>query len=159
MIRRRARKRLGLSLLEVLTALAIFLLSVVVLSQMVDSAAQMGLRSKRLTKAAVLCEAKMDEVVAGVQPLQAAGPQPLEGAEAGWACTVVVEPQSWSAVTSGGQQSGPGLNMVHVTVVWTGKPMGGPVEYTLSRLVLDPHLRVPAQTPSSSNSTSSTSSP
>jgi prepilin-type N-terminal cleavage/methylation domain-containing protein len=158
MIRRQARRRSGLSLLEVLIALAIFLLSVVVISQMVSSAAQRGLRSKRMTQAAILCQAKMDEIVAGTQPLQSAGSRPLEGAEAGWAYTVVVEPQSWSAVSSGGQVGASGLNTVHVTVVWTGTQMGGPVEFQLSRLVMDPQLRVPAQTPTSSSSTPSGSS-
>jgi prepilin-type N-terminal cleavage/methylation domain-containing protein len=159
MILRQVRRRSGLSLLEVLIALAIFLLSVVVLSQMVDSAAQRGLRSKRMSQAAVLCEAKMGEIVAGVQPLQSAGAQPLEGADANWSFMVVVEPQSWSSVASGGQVGSSGLNMVHITVVWAGPQIGGPVEYTLSRLVMDPHLRVPAQTPTSANSTSSGSSP
>jgi Tfp pilus assembly protein PilV len=161
MVQRQARRRFGLSLLEVLVALAIFLLSVVVISQMVSSAAQRGIRSKRMTQAAILCQAKMDEIVAGTQPLQANGPQPLEGAGPGWAYTVVVESQSWSTVSSssGGQAAGvAGLNTVHVTVVWSGEPVGGPVEFRLSRLVLNPQLRVPAQTPTSTNSTSSGSS-
>jgi prepilin-type N-terminal cleavage/methylation domain-containing protein len=155
MIHRAARRRSGLSLLEVLIALAIFLLAVVVISQMVSSAAQRGVHSKRMTQAAILCQMKMDEIVAGTQPLQSTGSQPLQGAEAAWAYSVVVEPQSWSTVASGGQVGSSGLNLVHVKVVWAGAQMGGPVEFQLSRLVMDPQLRVPAQTPTSSTSTPS----
>src|SRR5262249_38123538 len=54
MIVRRSVRR-GISVLEVLTALAIFMLSIVVISQMVDSAARTAMRSKRLTQAGIYC--------------------------------------------------------------------------------------------------------
>jgi hypothetical protein len=135
------------------------MLSLVVISQMVDSGAQMGLRAQLVTRAALQCEAKMEEIVAGAQPLQStSGLTPLEGLGQYWMYQVVVEPESWSSAQASGQ-SVTGLNTVHVTVVWDGPGAGGRVEYTLSRLVMDPRLRVPEPRPvtQSSNSSGSTS--
>jgi prepilin-type N-terminal cleavage/methylation domain-containing protein len=149
MMHRRTQARRGLTLLEVLVALAIFLFSFVVVCQMIQSGARGGLRSKRSTQAALLCEAKMEAIVAGAQPLQAVSQQPLDGAAAGWVYSVAVEPQAWSnaANNQGGTPGGAGLSLVHVTVAWAGARTTEPVEYTLSRFVLDPNLRVPAPSP------------
>src|SRR5947209_12489522 len=103
MTHRRTRTRPGLTLLEVLLALAIFLFSFVAICQMIQGGAQRGLRSKQLTQAALLCEARMDEIVAGLQPLQSVNQQPLAGASAGWVCSVAVEAQSGSTAAAGTQ--------------------------------------------------------
>jgi hypothetical protein len=134
-------RRPGLSLLEVLTALAIFLLSVVVISQMVDTAAQTAVRSQRLSRAALWGESVMAEMVAGTQPLQSGGPIPLP--DPGWSYFVIVEPEPWSDVPIESQAVS-GLNTVHIRVVWSSGRPGEEVEYSLSQLVLDPRLRVPA---------------
>jgi Tfp pilus assembly protein PilV len=155
MIHRRNPQRLGLSLLEVLVALGIFLISMVVINQMIQTASRTALRTQRLTKAALLCEAKMEEIVAGVLPLQSSGKQAVDGSEPEWLFEVNVEPEGWSAVTVD-SQSLSGLSTVHVTVLWGGARTMKPVEYTLTRLVLDPRLRVPLADPvTSTTSTSS----
>lgn len=141
------RRRRGLSLLEVLTALAIFLLSVVAISQMVDGASQIALRAQRTTRAGLYAESKMSEVVAGIVPLQNVFEQPLEEGGPGWYCTIQVEPESWTQVDVDGQQVA-GLNLVSVTVGFRGGGrLTSDVEQTLTRVVLDPQLRVPAADP------------
>ncbi len=139
----RKNRRSGLSLLEVLTALAIFMLSVVVISQMVDSASRTAFRSQKLTKAALLAESKMAELSWGIEPLQSAGATSYDIGEPGWSYAIEVEPENWSNVQVDGQAVA-GLNLVHVTVTWTRPGGGDEIDYTLSRMMLDPRLRAPA---------------
>jgi hypothetical protein len=147
-----------MSLLEVLTALAIFMFSVVVISQIVDSASRTALQSQRLTQAALLCESKMAELVAGVLPLQSTGYVPLEEAGEQWSYAVETEPQDWTNVSIDGQSS-PALYVVHVTVLWKAGGSSEEIEYTLSRVILDPRVRVPAAEPTTiSTGTSATGS-
>lgn len=146
MIRRSVRR--GISLLEVLTALAIFMFSIVVISQMVDSAARTALRSKRITQAGIYCEAKMAELVIGTQPLQSTDLTALENADAGWQYSITCEPQSWTAVQSNGTNI-TGLNLVHVTVRFENE-----VEHSLARVILDPQLRIPIADPTTNSSSS-----
>lgn len=150
---RRKHGRGGMSLLEVLTALAIFMLSVVVISQMVDSAAQTALRAQRLTRAGIYAESKMAEIVAGIEPLQNVFEAPLLEAGPGWYYTVQVEPEGWTQVEVDGQQVA-GLNLVAVTVGFSGQRAATDVEQTLTRVVLDPRLRVPAPPPTVGSSSS-----
>ncbi len=146
MMRRRNTKRAGISLLEVLTALAIFMLSIVVISQMVNSGARTADRSRRLTQAGVLCEARMSAILAGV-PTD-------DGDDPGWQYDVSYEPQDWTQVqvnnSSGTGQAASGnvtgLTVVHVTVRY-----GNEVEYTLTRTMLDPSLRTSQADPASTS--------
>jgi hypothetical protein len=112
---------------------------------MIQSGARRGLSAKRLTQAALLCEAKLDEIVAGVQPLQPVSQQPLEGAN-GWVYSVAIESQAAGTMAGNTMGSG-GLSLVHVTVAWVGTRATEQVEYSLSRLVIDPRMRVPAPSP------------
>ena len=152
MTRRHHNPRAGLSLLEVLVALAIFMLSVVVISQMVDSAARTAQRSQRLTKAALRAESKMSELLAGIEPVAPIGLTPLDDPEPGWFYEILVEPEQWSTVPVEGQAV-VGLYTVHVRIVWQSSQTGEEVEYLLTRIMLDPALRVPAPTPPSPSST------
>lgn len=146
-----------MSLLEVLASLAIFIFSAYALTQMVDAASSAATRARRLAKAQLLAETKMDEVVAGILPLSAGGGAITEEID-GWNYTVTVTPEQWSAVQDPSTGSSvTGLNSVIVTVNYT-MTGAAPVEYSISRIVLDPSLRVPAQQPSSSSSSSTTGS-
>jgi Tfp pilus assembly protein PilV len=142
-----------MSLLEVLTALAIFMLSVVVISQMVDAAAQTAQRAQRLSRAGLYAESKMAELIAGIEPLQNTSGQMLEEGGPGWTYSVQVEPESWTQVDLEGTQVA-GLNLVSVTVAFNNGRAMQAVEQTLTRVVLDPRLRVPATAPTISTSTS-----
>jgi len=146
MLLRRRRKRSGLSLLEVLTALAIFFLSVVAISQMVDTASQTAVRAQRMTRASIICDTIMAELANGIMPLESVGEAPAEGEDPGWYYTVIVEPEDWTSV-SVDSQSVTGLSTVHVTVGFRGMRPAADVEYALSRIILDPRLRKNATEP------------
>jgi type II secretory pathway pseudopilin PulG len=146
-----------MSLLEVLAALAIFVFSAYALTQMVENASNAATRARRLAKAQLLAETKMDEVVAGALALSN-GNGPIQEEVEGWQYSVTVTPETWSSVLdSSTQQSIIGLNNVSVTVNYamTGAE---PIEYSISRIILDPRLRIPAQQQQSSTSSSTTGS-
>ena len=139
-----------MSLLEVLASLAIFIFSAYALTQMVENASSAATRARRLAKAQLLAETKMDEVVAGILPLSSGG-GPISEEIEGWQYNVTVNPEQWSVVqdaTTGASITG--LNSVIVTVNYS---MTGaePIEYSISRIILDPQLRQPAQQPSTSS--------
>jgi general secretion pathway protein I len=154
--RQHAASRKGLSLLEVLAALAIFFFTAVALTQMVDSASRAAMRARRLTKAQLLAETKMDEITSGALELSNASGTIEEELE-GWTYTIAVTPESWSSVTDTSGASVTGLNTVVVTVNWSGSG-GLPVEFSLARMVLDPSLRLPQPPPQTTPSTSTTGS-
>ncbi|HMO36947.1 MAG TPA: hypothetical protein PKA06_12975, partial [Gemmatales bacterium] len=113
---RSRQPRRGMSFLEVLTALAIFIFTAYAITQMVDNASRSATRARRLAKAQLLAETKMDELVAGALPL-AAGGGPIEEELDGWEYMVNVNPESWSAVQDVSTGSSiTGLNSVIVTV-------------------------------------------
>jgi prepilin-type N-terminal cleavage/methylation domain-containing protein len=145
---KRVGVRRGLSLMEVLAALAIFVFAASALTQMTEIASNSAMRARRLTKAQLLAETKMDEVVAGVLPLSSQNGAITEELE-GWSFDIAVIPEDWSAVQDGSSGSTVnGLNSVIVTV--TFQLPGGTtalVEYSLARLILDPSLRQPVPLP------------
>ena len=61
----------GFTLLEVLVSLAILGVALTATSQLVSRGVQTGLRQDAETTAALLCRSKMDEVLAGIEPLHA----------------------------------------------------------------------------------------
>lgn len=141
-----------MSLLEVLASLAIFIFSAYALTQMVDTASNAATKARRLAKAQLLAETKMDEVIAGVLPLSNSSNAITEEVE-GWNYSVTVNPESWSAVQDAStNESITGVNTVIVTVNYS---MTGaePIEYSISRIVLDPRLRMPAPPATSSSTT------
>ncbi len=153
---RKATARSGMSLLEVLASLAIFIFSAYALTQMVDNASDAATRARRLAKAQLLAETKMDEIVAGILPVSS-NSGPIEEEIEGWMYQVSVTPESWSSVQDPNTGSNiTGLNSVIVTVSFslTG---AAPIEYSLSRIVLDPQLRQPAPIPVPPASSSSSS--
>ena len=137
---RACRRRAGLSLLEVLVALAIFFMSIVVISQMVDQASRTAQKAARLTKASLHAESVMAEVTAGIRPMAPSGQEPLPDSEDGWVVMVDAQPESWTQVPSG-IGTGSGLHLVHVTVAWMNSAGAPETEFTLSRVLLDPALR------------------
>lgn len=136
-------RRSGMSLLEVLAALAIFVFSAYALTQMVENASNAATKARRLAKAQLLAETKMDEVIAGAIPLTGGGGN-IDEEIAGWSYSLTVTPEQWSSVQDAStNQSITGINTVIVTVNYS---MTGadPIEYSISRLILDPRLRQPA---------------
>jgi Tfp pilus assembly protein PilV len=68
--RQRCGGRRGLSLMEVLAALTIFLLSFVALARLVTLGSDQAFDAQQHVRGADLCQSKMAEVAAGVVPLE-----------------------------------------------------------------------------------------
>jgi prepilin-type N-terminal cleavage/methylation domain-containing protein len=122
------RRRPGLSLLEVLVALAIFLFSLVALGQLVTLGSDRAMDVQWLSEASLLAQGKMGEVIAGAQSLTAVPESSFdEDPDYSWSLTAEAD-------------NTPGLYRVTVTV---SRPRrnGSRFETTLSQLVLDPTMR------------------
>ncbi len=135
---RRATRR-GLSLLEVVLAMAILLVSMVALGQLVGLGLDAANRSRDLTYAQMLCESKMAELVSGLVPLEPAMDMPVgqyldqsfSAADFNeWLCTVQIEPDPMQ----------PELLVIGVTVYRNPMDDTTPVEFTLVRLIRDPSM-------------------
>ncbi len=142
--------RPALTLLEVLIALAIFLLSLGALVELLSFAGRQAVDAKRSGESARLARSKLAEVLAGIVPLQGQGETPFDE-----------DPDySWSVTADSGSLSG--LWVVTVTVKHKGDEGPG---FTLQQLVLDPTVRGSTQdtvtitgtAPTSSNSGGSSS--
>src|SRR5262245_12179148 len=66
-------RRAGLSLIEVLASLAIFLMSLTALVHLINTSTEMAAQSRNRTHAALLCRGKVAEMCAGVLPLSGTG--------------------------------------------------------------------------------------
>src|SRR5262245_59413652 len=117
--------RRGLSLLEVLVALAIFLMSLVALTHLVGSSSRMAAEASSRSRAAHLCRSKLNEFAAGAVPMEGASDSAFED-----------EPDyRWSAEVGEGSAQG----LFHVTVTVRYRPDDPyPIEVSLSRMMLDP---------------------
>ncbi|MGH3579156.1 MAG: type IV pilus modification PilV family protein [Mycobacterium sp.] len=144
MIRRgMAVRRPGLTLLEVLIALAIFLLSLGALLQLVSFAGQQALDAQHRGESARLAQSVLAEVVAGSVPLSGQGDTPFDE-----------DPDyTWSMTSDAASVSG--LNTVTITVTFRGDT---DTAFSLSQMVLDPSLRGSTQDTVTISGTSSTSS-
>lgn len=70
--------RRGVSILEVLIALSIFVAAVAILVRLSDVAQRFGNRANELTKAQILCENKINELAAGTVKIEPASMQPFD---------------------------------------------------------------------------------
>jgi general secretion pathway protein I len=144
----RPAARPGLSLMEVLVALAIFLFAMIALGQLIGYGSDRAADVRDLNRAPLLAQSKMAEVAGGAVALSSAPETPFEGDDADW---------SWSldASSDGGIQ-----NLWRVTVtVSRNRPGNDRFEYKLSQMVLDPSARgsqASGTTSSDTNGTGST---
>jgi Tfp pilus assembly protein PilV len=140
-------RRAGLSLLEVLVALALFLMALVGLEYLVTLGGQLALGTRQRSEAAQLCQSKMDEVAAGAVPLSSQSDVPFDEAP----------DYHWSLDAEQGSVSG----LWNVTVRVSRQQVGSlPVECSISRMLLDPSLVGSTQDtpPSSTSGTTSSNS-
>jgi Tfp pilus assembly protein PilV len=123
-----AQTRSGLSLLEVLLSLAIFLLSLVALGQLVSFGSDRARDVQYLSIASVKAQSKMNEVIAGAVSLTGVGE------------TAFDDDQDWSWSMTADTDNPPSLFRVTVTVS-RQRPDGSKFEFKLNQLVLDPTQR------------------
>ncbi len=123
------RARHGLSLLEVLVALAVFLFALIAIGRLVTLGGDRALDVQRQSQAIHLCQSKLAEVMAGVVPLASQGDVPFDE-DPSWTWSLDCEPNT---TISG---------LWNVTVSVTQKRSGNSkVECSLHQMVLDPSLR------------------
>ena len=122
-------RRRGLSLMEVLMSLAIFLMSLVALSQLIDMGSERARDMQWLSYASTIAQSNMDKLVAGLLPLAGQAEQASE------------EDADWQvAVDAGAEGNIPALFLVTVTVSRT-RTDGSRFETKLTQFVLDPAQR------------------
>ena len=146
MTRRTARARRGLSLLEVLVALAIFLMSITAIGHLVNIAGAQALDAAQRNEAARLCQSQLNRVLAGDVPLSSNGDTPFEE-NANYTWSVNAEQNS----------SVNGLWNVTVKVT-RERSDGSKIEVAVNQMVLDPSVTGNTQdavTVVTSNSTNS----
>lgn len=96
---RARRARAGFSLMEVLMATSMLLASVIVLGELAGIGRRNASAARELATAEILCENKLNEILAGAAPMSAVDGEPLED-QPGWIYTVTIEPVSQSANAS-----------------------------------------------------------
>jgi hypothetical protein len=123
-------RRSGVSLLEVLAALTIFLFSFAALGHLVQTSADRALAVQMESQAARLAQSKLHEVVWGIEPLSSSsGTFDDDPNETGWQWTLDCE-------------QGNITNLWNVTVtVHRDLNDGTHIEFTLNQMVLDPSMR------------------
>lgn len=119
-------RRSGFSLIEVLLALAILLMSIVAIAQLVGIGSDRGLETRLTNRGSRLAESKLGEIEIGAVPLDAASSGGnFENDDSAWKWTCEVNP------------AGP-PNLFQVTVTVSRDLRGTPFEIALGRLIVDP---------------------
>lgn len=130
-----AHPRAGVSLLEVVISVAIFLASLTAILSLLDLGNQSRLSVQLDSKAAILCESAMGEYLSGIRDLIATTDEALDTGDPDdvWLMTTTIEPAD-------------GESLLKVTVLVTHQVNGNQVNssFLLSRLVRDPQLFIDA---------------
>jgi general secretion pathway protein I len=143
--KRKRSVRPALTLLEVVIALAIFLLAMTVFSQMLLRNGEITRDIQRQNLATRLCQSKLAEVVAGVVPLTSQSDEAFDE-----------EPDyTWSLEADAGSVTG--LWNVTVTVTRTDSGSGNPIQCSLTEMLLDPSIIGSTQDSPAPSGTSATS--
>ena len=124
--------RSGLTLLEIVLSLAIFSGSMVALSQLAWNGSRAAVQARLKTQATIRCEAKLNEVLAGIEPMQSiSGGQFVDSSA--WTWSMVVTPSSH-----------PELVQLDVSVSHQGRSRLANVNVTLRRWAREQALFVKA---------------
>ena len=128
MIARRSTRRSGMSLIEVLVSLAIFLLSLAAIGSLVDSGSNRALSARYQNTGTRLAASKMAEVEAGVIAVSTGGSGDFSAdGDDGWTWTV----DSIASDVS---------NVYSVTVTVSKQFQGRPFEVVVTQSIFDPAL-------------------
>ena len=138
------KNRSGLTLLEVLISLSIFLGALTALSQLIGIGSRAAVQSQLRTQAVIKCQSKLAEVLAGVQPMEPVNQSAFETGDENWKWSLNVEPGDYD-------------NLLKLTVLvqYAGESETVSTSYQLSRQVRDPAMLLDAaNTVESSDDTS-----
>ncbi len=127
---RRSAASAGLSLLEVILAIAILGGSIAVIGELVRLGARQAEEARELTIAQLLCESKLEEIAAGVIAPEAVGDVPFD-----------LDPR-WSYSIEIGSLDNPDLLQVTVMAQQVDGSREIPLYYSLTRWILDPNLEL-----------------
>jgi general secretion pathway protein I len=131
-----ASDRHGLTLLEVLISVTIFFASLTAILQILSMGRQSEMMTRLQTEAILRCEAKMEEVISGVQELTSVSDETMSdpaGEEGGGSGTWQWSLQSDSTETTG-------LLQVTVTVNYVIPDTDPIASFSLMRYLRDPQL-------------------
>jgi general secretion pathway protein I len=131
--RSHVRGRRGLTLLEVLLSLLIFVGAMAAIGQLVSNGVRAALHSRMQTQAILRCESKVAEVVGGVVPFQTAVGVPFPD-DPNWTWSLQVQPGPH-----------PSLLRMDVKVDHAAQNGLGRTTFTLSRLLRDPQIYLDAE--------------
>ena len=120
-------RRPGLTLFEVVVALAIFLMALVPIGQLVNMGGERALDVAQQAQASLLCQAKLDSVKVGAEGLNGGG-------------TVDIGNLTWNYTIESNPADVANLYVVKVTAK-VDRPDGKTVEASLVQMVLDPSQR------------------
>ena len=121
------RERPGLTLLEVVIALAIFLMALVPVMRLVSIGGERALDVSHRAQASMLCQAKLDSVKVGAEPLNGGG-------------SIDIGNLTWNYTIDSSPSDVDNLYLVKVSAK-VDRQDGKTIEATLTQLVLDPALR------------------
>jgi general secretion pathway protein I len=119
--------RRGLSLLEVIVALAILVLAIVAINRLVDIGTDRGTDARAYTRGTRLAQGKMAEVEAGLVSVSSESEGQFENDDAAWSYKVIPE------------AAGP-PNLYTVTVRVTRDIQGRSIEVVLTQMIFDPTM-------------------
>lgn len=125
--------RHGLSLLEVILAIAILGGSLAVLGELLRLGSMAAARSRDLSTAELLCETKLAEVASGIEPMDGASSTPIDDSGE-WLYSVTV-----------GETDQEGLLSILVTIQQNPETAARPVMFSLTRWVIDPTVQQAAE--------------
>ncbi len=126
--------RNGLSLYEVVLSIAIFLIAMVGISQLISIGSDSAVSAKLQTEAAMHCETKLNEVIAGAIDMETVSAQPLSEDDPTWL---------WS-LTANTDEPVEGMVDLTVTVTHYNNQDKANASFTLRRLVRDPQVFIDA---------------
>ncbi len=137
----RRRRRDGLTLMEVILALAIFGLAMVAIGQLLRIGVFSATRARDITTAQILAESKMNEIATGMLPASPASNVPFE-----------FEPE-WQYSIEMQQGDLLGLLAVRVTVQRSVEFPDPASTYVLNRWIVDPGVDLSPEEPVDPNAT------
>jgi type II secretion system protein I len=142
-------KRAAFSLLEVILALAILAGALAVLGEAARMAMRNAAAARDLSRAQLLGESVMAQVVLGAVPLESAPATPIEPLseldEGGWLYSLDVQSTERE-----------GLLRVCVTVMPDQAPESRPIRFSSTRLIVDPTWTPSTATTTTTNSSNTT---